>query len=186
MIAIQSALADPASVEGLQVRSDGGWEGVTGLFGDGEEMRTKYLVRAAAAMFGLYGNDAVEAYYPVGNQDPSGSRFDGSKDAYVMRFEKDELPDVGAFWSMTMYSLPNQLMVENPINRYSIGDRSALRYEPDGSLVIYIQRESPGKEKESNWLPAPDGPFSLQFRMYLPAADMLSPLYLPPPVEPAN
>jgi hypothetical protein len=186
MIAIQSALADPASVEGLQVRSDGGWEGVTGLFGDGEEMRPKYLVRAAAAMSGLYGNDAVEAYYPVANQDPSGSRFDGSKDAYVMRFEKDELPDVRAFWSMTMYSLPSQLMVENPINRYSIGDRSALRYEPDGSLVLYIQRESPGRMKESNWLPAPDGPFSLQFRMYLPAAEMLSPLYLPPPVEPAN
>ena len=146
-------------------------------------MRTKYLVRAGAALLGLYGNDADEAYYPVGNADASGNRFDASKHSYAMRFEKNELPQVDAFWSMTMYSLPDQLMVANPINRYSIGDRSKLRYGEDGSLTIYIQRESPGKQKASNWLPAPDGPFSLQFRMYLPKPKALDPLYLPPPVD---
>ncbi|TNF64237.1 MAG: DUF1214 domain-containing protein, partial [Deltaproteobacteria bacterium] len=84
---------------------------------------------------------------------------------------------------MTMYSLPDQLMVANPIDRYSIGDRNKLRYGKDGSLTIYIQRESPGQKKESNWLPAPDGPFSLQFRMYLPKPAALDPLYLPPPLR---
>ena len=186
IIAIQRALADPEDVEGLDVRSERGWEGVVGMFGDGSEMRTKYVVRAAAAMFGLYGNDAIEAYYPVGNRDGEGNPLDGSRQTYVMRFEKDQLPDVEAFWSMTMYSLPNQLMVDNAIARYSIGDRSKLRYGKDGSLTLYIQHESPGKTKESNWLPAPDGPFSLQFRMYLPAESMLAPLYLPPAVQPAD
>ena len=103
-----------------------------------------------------------------------------------MRFEKDELPAVDAFWSMTMYSLPDQLMVPNPIARYSIGDRSKLEYGKDGSLTIYVQHESPGKGKSSNWLPAPDGAFSLQFRMYLPKPESLDPLYLPPPVEPVR
>jgi hypothetical protein len=183
MIAIQRALDDPARIEGLEVRSNESWEGVVGLFGDGAEMRTKYLVRAAAAMLGLYGNDAIEAYYPVGNRDADRNVLDGSKYTYVMRFEKDELPEVEAFWSMTMYSLPKQLMVENPINRYSIGDRSDLQYAKDGSLTLYIQAESPGKKRERNWLPAPAGPFSLQFRMYLPSETMLDPLYLPPPVD---
>jgi hypothetical protein len=109
-----------------------------------------------------------------------GNRLDGSRDAYTIRFEKEELPQVDAFWSMTMYSLPDQLMVENPINRYSIGDRSSLEYAEDGSLTIRIQHESPGKKHESNWLPAPDGPFSVQFRVYLPKPEALNPLYLPP------
>jgi hypothetical protein len=77
-------------------------------------------------------------------------------------------------------------MVANPINRYSIGDRSKLLYAEDGSLTIYIQHESPGKQKARNWLPAPNGPFSLQFRMYLPKPEALDPLYLPPPVRPVK
>jgi hypothetical protein len=87
---------------------------------------------------------------------------------------------------MTMYSLPDQLMVANPIKRYSIGDRSKLQYGKDGSLTIYVQHDSPGKKKASNWLPAPEGAFSLQFRMYLPKAEALDPLYLPPPVKAVN
>jgi hypothetical protein len=154
-----------------------------GLFGDAAAMRGRYLARAVAAMMGLYGNDAAEAYYPVGVADASGSPLDGSKHDYVLRFDADALPQVSAFWSMTMYGLPDQLMVANPIERYSIGDRSQLRYDKDGSLALYIQHESPGPKRESNWLPAPDGPFSLQFRMYLPKPDALDPLYLPPPVE---
>jgi len=183
VMAITQAMQDLSKVEGVTARADHGWQGVDGMFGPGKEMRTKYLVRAGAALLGLYGNDADEAYYPIGNTDASGNRFDASKHSYAMRFEKDELPQVDAFWSMTMYSLPDQLMVANPINRYSIGDRSKLRYGEDGSLTIYIQRESPGKKKASNWLPAPDGPFSLQFRMYLPKPEALDPLYLPPPVD---
>ena len=186
MVAIDKAAYDPSRLRGVTVRKHHGWQGLAGIFGPGEVMRTKYLARAVAAKVGLYGNDVEEAYYPMANTDGSGNPFDGSKHRYVMRFEKDELPAVNAFWSMTMYSLPDQLMVSNPIARYSIGDRSKLEYGKDGSLTIYIQKESPGKNRSSNWLPAPDGAFSLQFRMYLPKPESLDPLYLPPPVEPTR
>ena len=186
MVALERAAAKPSELQGITLRTDHGWEGIDGLFGPGEAMRSKYLVRAFAAMMGLYGNDAIEAYYPVGNSDAGGDPLDGSKHDYVMRFEKDEMPQVEAFWSMTMYSLPDQLMVANPIHRYSIGDRSKLEYGEDGSLTIYVQRTSPGQEKESNWLPAPNRRFSLQFRMYLPKPEALDPLYLPPPVRVAK
>jgi hypothetical protein len=186
MVSLERAAAEPSELQGITVRADHGWEGIDGLFGPGEAMRSKYLVRAFAAMMGLYGNDAIEAYYPFGHSDAGGDPLDGSKHDYVMRFEKDEMPQVEAFWSMTMYSLPDQLMVANPIHRYSIGDRSKLEYGEDGSLTIYVQRASPGREKESNWLPAPNRPFSLQFRMYLPKPEALDPLYLPPPVRVAK
>jgi len=186
MVAIEKAAYDPSQLRGVTVREGHGWHGMSGLFGPGDVMRTKYLARAVAAMVGLYGNDVEEAYYPMGNSDVSGDPLDGSKHRYFVRFEKEHLPAVDAFWSMTMYSLPDQLMVPNPIARYSIGDRSKLEYGKDGSLTVYIQHESPGNEKSSNWLPAPDGAFSLQFRMYLPKAESLDPLYLPPPVEPVR
>ncbi len=183
LVQISKAARDLSTVEGVVSRTGGGWQGTIGLFGSPEVMKGRYLARAAAAMFGLYGNDAEEAYYPIGNSDASGDALDG-KHQYVMRFGKSELPPVDAFWSMTMYSLPDQLMVANPIDRYSIGDRSELRYDKDGSLTLYIQHESPGKQKETNWLPAPDGPFSLQFRMYVPKPEALEkPLYLPPAIQ---
>jgi hypothetical protein len=186
IMAINEAMQDPGKLEGVTVLVEHGWQGIDGLWGTGEAMRTKYLVRAMAAMFGLYGNDTAEAYYPTANRDVADEPLDGSKGNYVMRFEENRMPQVDSFWSMTMYGLPNQLMVTNPINRYSIGDRSKLRYGKDGSLTIYIQHDSPGKKKASNWLPAPDGPFSLQFRMYLPKPEALNPLYLPPPVRMAE
>jgi hypothetical protein len=186
LLAIQQAAARPQDLPGVRVRTADGWEGIDGLFGDGATMRSKPLTRAVAAMVGLYGNDSVEAYYPIGNRDGAGEPLDGSKHDYVMRFEKDEMPQVDAFWSITIYGLPSQLMVENPINRYSIGDRTELRYADDGSLTIYIQHAPPGNKRASNWLPAPDGPFSLQFRMYLPKPEALDPLYLPPPVRVAK
>jgi hypothetical protein len=186
IVAMNEAAQDPSKLAGVTARADHGWQGIDGLFGNGETIRPKYLVRAVAAMVGLYGNDAAEAYYPVGNSDASGNPLDGSKHDYVVRFDKDEMPPADAFWSMTLYGLPGQLMVANPINRYSIGDRSELQYGKDGSLTIYVQHDSPGKRKASNWLPAPDGPFSLQLRMYLPKPEALVPLYLPPPVRAAR
>ena len=183
LIKISKAANDVTALKGVTGRANTSWGGAVGIFGSPEVMQGRYLVRAAAAMVGLYGNDAEEAYYPIANTDASGDPLEGTH-TYVMHFEKDELPPVDAFWSMTMYSLPNQLMVANPIDRYSIGDRSKLRYEKDGSLTLYIQQESPGKKRESNWLPAPDGSFSLQFRMYLPEPEAVeAPLYLPPPVQ---
>ena len=136
---------------------------------------------------GLYGNDLEEAYYPTGNLDADGELFDASKHSYVLRFEKDEIPPVDAFWSITMYNLPEQLMVENPIGRYSIGDRTeGLTFGEDGSLELYFSKTSPGGEKERNWLPAPDGPFSLTLRMYLPHERALDPLYAPPRIRKAE
>ena len=186
IMALSEAAADPSKLEDVIVRAEHGWEGMVGVFGSGEVMRPHYLVRGVGAMVGLYGNDAAEAYYPIGTKDAAGNPLDGSKHRYVMRFDKDQMPQVDAFWSMTMYSLPKQLMVKNPIDRYSIGDRSEVQYGKDGSLTIYIQRDSPGKKRESNWLPAPNGPFSVQFRMYLPKPEALDPLYLPPPIRVQN
>lgn len=161
-----------------------GWFLVRGLFGDREAMQGKYLTRAGAAKFGLWGNDEAEAYYPTANADGSGEALDASRHRYELRFERDELPDVDGFWSITLYGLPRQLMVENPIDRYSIGDRTAaVVYGEDGSLTLYVQSESPGPEQESNWLPAPDGPFSLTLRMYIPSAEALAGPYAPPPIE---
>ncbi len=160
------------------------WSLTGKVFGTREVMQGQYLTRASAARFGLYGNDLEEAYYPTTSLDSAGGTLDGSGNRYVLRFTKDEMPPVDAFWSITMYNLPEQLMVANPIHRYSIGDRTrGLKIDKDGSLAIYLQPKSPGKAKESNWLPAPEGPFSLTLRMYLPRPSALDPLYAPPGVE---
>ncbi|MBN2253092.1 MAG: DUF1214 domain-containing protein, partial [Kosmotogaceae bacterium] len=150
-----------------------------------EEMQGKYEVRAAAAYIGLYGNSLEEAYCPNSLVDGDGDTYDGSKFNYVLSFSSDELPPVApkGFWSITMYD-ESQFLSANKINRYSIGDRTDMKYGEDGSLVIYIQHESPGADKESNWLPAPDGIFSICMRIYLPSQEALNPiLYCPPPVR---
>ena len=147
-------------------------------------MQGKYLTRAAAAAFGLWGNNLEEAFYPECSLDADGEALDTSKHNYVLRFEADHLPPVKAFWSLSMYKLPQQLFIHNPINRYVISSiTEGLEYAEDGSLTVYLQHESPGADKESNWLPAPDGPFSLQARLYWPKPEALDPLYVPPPVQ---
>jgi hypothetical protein len=167
----------------LGVRENG-WQLVAGAFGNRDAMQGKYLTRAAAAYFGLWGNDLEEAYYPETTLDADGDELDGSKHSYVLHFNADKLPPVKAFWSLTMYKLPEQLLVENEIDRYKIGDATeGLQYNADGSLDLYIQKDHPGKELESNWLPAHNGKFSLQARFYWPEKDALNPLYVPPAVE---
>ncbi len=161
-----------------------GWMQIAGAFGTREDMQGKYLTRAAAAMFGLWGNTLEEAYYPEANIDEDGEALDGSKHNYILHFDKNEIPPVKAFWSLSMYKLPEQLFIKNPINRYVISSATkGLKYNKDGSLDVYIQKDSPGKSKESNWLPAHDGLFSLQARLYLPNPDMLDPLYVMPVVQ---
>lgn len=163
-----------------------GWMQISGAFGTREAMQGKYLTRAAAAYFGLWGNDLEEAFYPECSQDADGEALDTSKHDYVLHFEADQLPPVKAFWSLSMYKLPEQLFIENPIKRYVISSATkGLKYADDGSLTVYLQHESPGVDKESNWLPASDGPFSLQARLYWPEPDALDPLYVPPPVRKA-
>ena len=161
-----------------------GWQLVAGAFGSREAMQDKYLTRAAAAYIGLWGNDLEEAFYPETTLDTDGEALDCSKHNYILHFEADQFPPAKAFWSMTMYKLPAQLLIENEINRYVIGSATeGLKYNDDGSLDIYIQKENPGKDKVSNWLPAYDGPFSLQARFYWPDPKALDPLYAPPAVQ---
>ncbi|MGW8317127.1 MAG: DUF1254 domain-containing protein [Bacteroidales bacterium] len=164
-----------------------GWQLIAGAFGTREAMKDRYLTRAAAAYFGLWGNDLEEAFYPETTYDADNESLDGSTYNYILHFSKEVLPPVNAFWSLTMYKLPEQLLVENEIDRYKIGsDTEGMKYNTDGSLDIYIQRENPGNGLESNWLPAHNGKFSLQARMYWPKKEALDPLYAPPPVEKRN
>ena len=161
-----------------------GWQLISGSFGTREAMKGKYLRRAAAAYFGLWGNDLEEAFYPETTFDADGDELDCSKHDYILHFEANELPPSKAFWSLTMYKLPEQLLIENEINRYIIGSATeGMKYNDDGSLDIYIQKENPGKDKVSNWLPANDGLFSLQSRIYWPDPKALDPLYSPPAVQ---
>ena len=132
----------------------------TGTYG------TDYLQRAFVTAIGLGANRPQDAVYPTSENDASGKPYDGSK-KYVMHFEKGQLPPAGAFWSLTMYD-SEYFFVNNPLNRYTLSSRFPLKPNPDGSMDFYIQNESPGKDKESNWLPAPPGRFILMLRMYWP------------------
>ena len=140
-----------------------------------------YLKRAIMALVGLGANLPDDAVYPLNVADSGGKPLDGVN-KYVMQFSKAELPPVGAFWSITMYH-QGGFQAANPINRYAIGDRDALKYNPDGSLDIYIQNASPGAEKESNWLPAPKGPLGVTMRLYAPKPEVLDGRWNPPAVN---
>lgn len=156
-----------------------------GFFGTRSELGTDYIIyRSMGAMLGIYGNSTEEAVYASQQTGPDGKVLDGSRH-WVLRFEPGQLPPVNEFWSITMYTLPERLLVENPINRYSVGDRTAgLKQGPDGSLEIYIQNDNPGPDKASNWLPAPKGPFFFVARFYGPKqAAMDGTWKLPPLVE---
>ncbi|MBF7731087.1 DUF1254 domain-containing protein [Pseudomonas sp. N040] len=156
-----------------------GWK-VGSLFGDRDFFQGNWLKRAAAAKAGIYGNDAVEAMYPASRNDASGQPLDGSRHNYTLTFAAGQLPPVHAFWSVTLYDGKTQLLIENPLNRYLINSPmlDAMQRNTDGSLTIYIQKDSPGKDKEANWLPAPDGPIYLVMRLYWPKTS--APSILPP------
>ena len=146
-----------------------GWN-VSALFGDRAFFNGNWLLRASAAKGGLYGNDAVEAMYPYTRIDAAGEVLDGSKHNYTLTFPAGQLPPVNAFWSVTMYDGKSQLLVKNPINRYLINSPMlpAMKNNADGSLTLYLQKDSPGKAKEANWLPAPNDTMYLVMRLYWP------------------
>jgi len=127
---------------------------------------TNYIQRALVTYIGLGANRPQDAVYPTSLKPSLIESYNGSN-KYVIRFEKGELPPVKGFWSLTMYD-EGMFFVANPINRYSMSIRTNPVYEADGSLVIYIQNESPGADKEANWLPAPQGKFHLMMRLYWP------------------
>ncbi len=156
-----------------------GWK-VGSLFGDRLFYSGDWLKRAAAAKGGIYGNDAVEAVYPLTRTLANGEVLDCSKHKYSITFAAGQYPPVEAFWSVTMYDGKTQLLIENPINRYLINSPMLpnMKKNADGSLTLHLQKESPGADKESNWLPAPNGEIYLVMRLYWPKTE--APSILPP------
>jgi hypothetical protein len=141
---------------------------------------TDYALRAGTAQSGLGANLPEDALYPWTRVDADGRPLTGAN-RYVLRFPKGQLPPVNAFWSVTLYN-PEHFFVDNPINRYAIGDRDSLKLDEDGSLTLFVQHESPGRDRESNWLPAPEGEFNLIMRLYWPKNPALDASWKPPAV----
>jgi hypothetical protein len=156
-----------------------GWQ-VGSAFGNREFFKGDWLLRAAAAQAGIFGNNAEEAVYPMSRWLPDGDLIDTSKNNYEVTFPAGQFPPAKAFWSVTMYDGKSQLLIKNPINRYLINSPMlpGMKKNDDGSLTLHIQKDSPGTDKESNWLPAPDGPVYLVMRLYWPQTE--SPSILPP------
>lgn len=179
-LGIQDAWSD---FKALEVKVGQGLVTSADVFGDRKFLRNNYLYRLAAAVLGIFGNSAQEAFYPIYQTDSNGHKLDGSN-KYTLTFPKGQLPPVKAFWSLTMYKMPSSLLCTNPINRYLINSPMlpSLKTNKDGSLTLYIQNESPGAELESNWLPAPDGPFMAVMRLYWPGPDALDGKWRNPPL----
>ena len=140
-----------------------------------------YLKRAIVTQLGLGANLPEDAIYPLNLGDEAGKPLDGAN-KYVVRFVKDEIPPVDAFWSVTLYD-PEGFQVANSINRFAVSSWMPLKRDAEGSLTLYIQNENPGGDRESNWLPAPKGPFNLTMRLYAPRSEALTGVWNPPPVR---
>jgi len=145
------------------------------VFGTREYLKNNYLYRMAGAVLGIYGNSKEEAMYPMYRVDATGKPLDAAQNQYTLHFPPGQLPPVNAFWSLTMYELPTSLLTANPLNRYLINSPMLpnLKKDADGGLTLYVQSASPGPDKESNWLPAPKGPFWCALRLYWPKAEAL-------------
>jgi hypothetical protein len=145
-----------------------------------------YLKRAIVAQLGIGANLPEDAIYPLNLGDENGRPLDGSG-KYVLHFDKGATPPVNAFWSVTLYD-PEGFQVANPLNRFAVSSWMPFRRNADGSLDLYFQNESPGADKEANWLPAPKGPFNLTMRLYAPRSEALTGRWNPPAVkkEPAG
>jgi len=139
-----------------------------------------YLKRAMIAQVGLGANLPEDAIYPFNLGDENGKPLDGAN-KYAIRFASNEMPPAEAFWSITMYD-PEGFQVANPINRFAVSSWMPFKRNADGSLTLYIQNENPGGDRETNWLPAPKGPFNLTLRVYAPKSEALTGLWNPPPV----
>ncbi len=173
--AIEGGIGDAwAEFQDLVRRINKGEVSSGDAFGTREYLKNNYLYRMGAAVIGIYGNTKEEAIYPVYFVDGDKQKLDGSN-RYTLRFAKGQLPPVNSFWSLTMYDQPASLLVHNPINRYLLNSTmlSEFKIDNDGGLTLYLQNESPGKDKEANWLPAPKGPFSVILRLYWPKAEAL-------------
>ena len=139
-----------------------------------------YLKRAIVTQLGLGANLPEDAIYPLNLADDTGKPLDGASN-YVLHFDKGQTPPVNAFWSVTLYDAQG-FQVANPLNRFAVSSWMPFKYNSDGSLDLYFQNESPGADKEANWLPAPKGPYNLTMRLYAPKAEALTGKWNPPPV----
>ena len=187
---------DPATAAGLRraletgprlldalptgVPAANGWTSVaphTGRFG------TDYRYRASVARWGIASNNPEEATNFTRRVDDQGRPLHGSR-RYRLRFEAGQLPPVDGFWSLSMYGLPGGFFVENPLQRFAVGDRSRrLHYDADGSLELLVQHDPPPPDQQGNWLPAPAGDFELALRCYLPRPALVERRWLPPPLR---
>jgi hypothetical protein len=143
-----------------------------------------YLKRAIIAQLGLGANLPEDAIYPINLGDESGKPLDGAN-KYTISFDKGATPPVNAFWSITLYD-SDGFQVANSLNRFAVSSWMPFKFNADGSLDLYFQNESPGKDKEANWLPTPKGPFNLTMRLYAPKSDALTGKWNPPPVAKAQ
>jgi hypothetical protein len=139
-----------------------------------------YLKRAIVTQLGLGANLPEDAIYPLNLGDADGKPLDGASN-YVLHFDKGQTPPVNAFWSVTLYD-PQGFQVANPLNRFAVSSWMPFKYNPDGSLDLYFQNESPGADKEANWLPSSKGPYNLTMRLYAPKGEALTGKWNPPPV----
>lgn len=186
---VQEALAQaPAAAQQLMreklptlARVVNGWQlntDTVGVYGN------FYLKRALITMVGLGANPPEDAVYPLNVSDVDGQPLDGNHD-YALHFDAGELPPADAFWSVTMYDAKG-FHAANPLDRFAIGDRDDLRYNPDGSLDLYLQHDDPGPQKQSNWLPTPRGPLGVTMRLYAPKSEALDGRWVPPPIRRVN
>jgi hypothetical protein len=182
--AIGQGIADAwADFAQLKARGDAGEIGTAEIFGTREHLQNNYLYRMAAGALGLWGNSEAEAVYPAYWNDADGQKLDGAH-RYTLRFAPGELPPVNAFWSLTMYDVPDFMLVANPIDRYLVNSPMLDDFvrDDDGGITLHIQHDSPGKALEPNWLPAPAGPFFMAMRLYWPKAEALDGSWTPPPL----
>jgi hypothetical protein len=189
------AKADTASKRGLERAVTDGLKAMQAKFPtvarvvNGWQMNTDtmgvygnyYLKRAILAQFGLGANLPEDATYPLNLGDADGKPLTGAN-KYLLHFAKNEIPPVGAFWSITLYD-KDGFPTANVLNRCAIGDRDELKFNSDGSVDLYFQNESPGKDRESNWLPAPAGDFNLAMRLYAPKAEIRDGRWAPPAIK---
>ena len=157
------------------------------FFRSRKDLNKDYYNRALGVLVGIFGNVEKVSVYFAAPKDDQGKLLDGSKHNYQLTFTADEIPPAKNFWSWTMYKLPQRWLVDNPIDRYSIGSATpGLKTAPDGSITIYFSAKSPGKDKESNWLPAPEGPFWPILRTYGPSKSILDKTWKMPPIKRVN
>ena len=181
--AIEQGMADAwVAFAGLKKEFEEGKVSSGDVFGTRQYLKNNYLYRMGAAVLGIYGNSKQEAMYPAYYVDATKQKLDGAN-RYTLRFAPGQLPPVNAFWSLTMYDEPQSLLVANPLNRYLINSPMLpqLKRDADGGLTLIIQNESPGKDKEANWLPAPKGPFSMIMRLYWPKEAAMEGKWKQPP-----